>query len=167
MAKLRYAEGMKLLPILAPVAGTTSAVASAYIDAADFNWLSFLVNFGVTTSDSTDTITVTVECSTAASSNATEVSLPFEYRKTAAVGTDTIGDITSVSTGTDGVTITAEEDAVALLIEINPDAIGASLADGRYLRVVVTPSAAVGAFVACANFLGEPKYQRNSIPSST
>lgn len=165
MAKLRFAEGMKVYPMIAPVAGTTTAVESVYVDAADYNWMSFLVNFGVLTSDSTDIITVTVECSTAASSNATEVTIPFTYRKTSAVGTDTIGAISTASTS--GVTVTAAEDAIALLIEVDPCALGAELTDGRYLRLVVTPTAEMGAFVICANFLGEPKYQRNSIPSCT
>jgi len=167
MAKIRFAEGLKVYPVIAPVAGTTSAVASVYIDAADYNWLTWLVQTGVTTSDSTDTLTITVECSTAASSNATEVAIPFFHRVNGPVGTDSIGAITSDSTS--GLELAADlaADAMAILISVNPDAIQAELTDGRYVRLVVTPSSAVGAFVVSACFLGQPKYQMNSIPSST
>ena len=167
MAKLRFGEGLKVYPVIATVAGTTSAVASVYIDAADYNWLTWLVQTGVTTSDSTDTLTITVECSTAASSNATEVAIPFFHRVNGPVGTDAIGAITSDSTA--GLELAADltADAMAILISVNPDAIQGELADGRFLRLVITPSSAVGAFVVSACFLGEPKYQMNSIPSST
>jgi hypothetical protein len=166
MAKVRYAEAVKVYPVIAPVAGTTSAIASVYIDAADYHWLNWLVMFGVMTSDSTDTLTITVECSTAASSNATEVAIPFYHRLSAAVGTDTMGAITSDSTS--GLVLTADaNDAMAVLITVDVSAIQAELTDGRFLRLVVTPTAEMATFTVAACFLGEPKYNMNSIPSST
>jgi hypothetical protein len=167
MAKLRFAEGLKVYPVIAPVAGTTSAIASVYVDVADYNWLTWLVQYGVVTSDSTDTLTLTVECSTANSSNATEVALPFFHRVNGPVGTDSIGVITSDSTSGLELLADSSADAMAILISIDPSTIPGELTDGRFCRLVCTPSSAVGAFVVSACFLGEPKYQMNSIPSST
>ena len=165
MAKIRYAEGLKCLPIIAPVAFTTAVVESEYVDMETHHWASFHIAFGVMTSDSTDTVTVTVECSTAASSNASEVNLAFDYRLSAAVATDTMGAITSATTT--GVVVTAEDDAKMLLVEVNPDTIPVALTDGKFLRVVLTPTSDVSAGVVSAVAYLEPRYPANLSPSST
>ena len=158
-------EQKKVYPVIAPVAFTTSAVESVYIDADKMNWLTWFVQFGVMTSDTTDTVTLTVECSTAATSNATEVTLPFKYRLSSAVGTDTIGAITAATTT--GVAVNAgSHDAIVVEISVDPASIPAALADGRWLRIVATPSAAVAAGVISALFLGDPRYPQNLIPST-
>jgi len=165
MAKIRYAEGLKCLPIIAPVAFTTSAIESEYVDMETHHWGSFHIAFGDMTSDSTDTVTVTVECSTAASSNATEVNLAFDYRLSSAVATDSMGAITSATTT--GVSITATDDAKLLIVEVNPDTIPAALTDGKFLRIVATPSDAVASGVISAVAYLEPRYPANLSPSST
>lgn len=165
MKGIRFAEGLKVYPIIAPVAFTTSAVSSVYVDMDQIHWATFLVEFGVMTSDSTDTVTVTVECSTALSSDSGEVTLPFWYRKTEAVGTDTIGAITSATTA--GCSVTATDDACMLIIDVDPAIIPGALTDGRWLRLVCTPTAQVAAGVIAAQFIGEPRYPQNSIPSTT
>jgi len=162
---MRYAEDCKVLPVIAPVAFTTSVVESAYVNLAGMHWAEFHVAFGIMTSDTTDTVTLTVECSTAATSNATEVTLPFYYRLTSAVLSDTHGAITSATTT--GVAINATDDAKMVLISVNPDLIEGHLTDGQWIRLVATPSAAVASGVISAVFYGEPRYPQNVIPSAT
>jgi len=159
-------EQKKIYPIIAPVAFTTTAVESVYVDADKMNWLTFLVQVGAMTSDSTDTVTLTVECSTANTSNATEVTLPFKYRLSVAVGNDTMGAITSATTT--GVAINADaHDSIVVEISVDPASIPANLTDGRWLRVVATPTDAVASGVISALFIGDPRYPQNLIPSTT
>lgn len=156
----RFAETEKILPVIAPVAFTTSVVESAYVDLSGMEWAEFHVSFGVMTSDSSDTVTLTVECSTAATSNATEVTLPFSYRLSAAVDTDQMGAITTATTA--GMAVTAEDDAKMVIISVDPNIIPAALTDGRWIRLVATPTDAVASGVISAVFYGEPFYKGNT-----
>ncbi len=165
MAKIRYAEGLKVLPVLAPVALTTSEVNCAAVDMNVNQWATFLVSFGVMTSDATDTVTVTVEAATSATTAATDTAIAFKYRLSAAVATDTMGDITDATTA--GVAVTATSDAKTLVIDVNPDSLPAVGDDFTFLRVVLTPSAEHGGSVISAVAVLEPRYPGNDAPSST
>jgi len=157
MAQFRFAETAKVMPVIAPVAFTTSAIESAYVNLLHIgHWAEFHVAFGVMTSDTSDTVTLTVECSTAATSNATEVTLPFWYRLSAAVATDQMGAITSATTV--GVAVTATDDAKMVIISVDPSIIPAHLATGQWLRLVATPTDAVASGVISAVFYGESRY---------
>lgn len=159
----QFVEKFKLQPILTPADIVATATASNYVDLKDLNWATFLVSFGAIT---TGTLTVTVEASTAASSNATEAGVPFNYRLSGAVGTDSMGAITAATS--DGVSITASDDNKVLAIEIDPAALPANPgADFRYLRVVATPTTDMAACVVGAALVGTPRYPGNSIPSVT
>jgi len=165
---IRFVEPLKVLPVRAPAA-STAARASEYIDMENVHWLSFHVLFGAMTSDSTDTITLTVEASTAASSNATEIQVPFQYRLSAAIATDSMGAITSAAAAT-GVAIDAEDDNKLLCIEVDPSAIPGltSYTDHKYCRLVLTPSADIAtAYSVGAVAYMENRYPGNAIPSST
>lgn len=167
---IRFAEHLKVLPVLAPAATTASGGrGSSYIDLKDVHWASFHVLFGAMTSDSTDTITVTVEASTAASSNATEIQVPFKYRLSSAIDTDSMGAITSAAAAT-GVAVTAEDDNKVLCVDVDPSAIPAltGYTDHRFIRIFCTPSADIAtAYSVGAVAYLEPRYPGNSIPSST
>lgn len=165
MTIFRFAESVKVLPVIAPVAFTSSVVESAYVNLEKIHWAEFLVSFGVMTSDSSDTVTLTVECSTGATSNATEVNLPFWYRLTSAVASDTHGAITSATTV--GVAITAEDDAKMVIVSVDPNLIEGYLTDGQWIRLVATPTADVASGVISVVFVGEPRYPGNLIPSAT
>ena len=110
--------------------------------------------------------TVTVEASTAGSSNATEAAISFSYRLSAAVATDTMGAITAATSA--GVALVTADDNKVLVIDVDPAALNSNPgADYRFLRVVVTPSSDnsvtdVGVIAVC-----EPRYPGNAIPSST
>lgn len=165
MKTLRFAEGFKLLPVLKPQDIVATATASSYVDLDNANWCSFWVNLGALTSDSTDTVTITVEASTAGSSNATEGAIAFYSRLSAAVDTDTLGAI--VTNTTTGVAITATDDNKGVWIDIDPSAVAASAADRRFVRVVLTPNAEMASCVVGVTAFLETRFTGNSIPSST
>jgi len=162
--KVRFMEGMKVLPILSPVSLVTDdTVATSYVDLAHINWCTLAIHFGVITCD---TPVVTLECSTAATSNATEVAIGFQYRLSTAVDTDdtNAGSITTATST--GVTLAASDDGKVLFIEVDPSAIAAVAADMRWVRAVVDPvdaSAIVGGAIAYM----ETKYPTNATISST
>ncbi len=161
---IRYAEGVKVLPILKPQDIVATATASSYVDLDNANWFSALVQFGNITSDSTDTITITVEASTAGTSNATEAAIVFQSRLFAAIDTDTLGAITTNTTA--GVSVTAAEDNKGFWIDVDPSAVAAT-ADRRFVRIVATPNAETAiCLISMVAFL-ETRYPGNVQPSST
>lgn len=171
MAKLRFLEGIKALPLLAPVAVAEAAAASQYIKISNAHWATFMVSFGVAaTTASTDIVTLTVEYSTAASSNATEVAVPFKYRLASKVGTDSLGAITSAANT--GVAVNMDDVAggssSVIFLDVDLATLPALLTDGKYLRVVATPSGSsdVSVITGVVAFL-EPRYPGNAIASAT
>lgn len=170
MAKLRFSEGLKVLPILSPIAFTTSAIDTEYVDMKLNHWATFLVHFGVTTSDSSDTVTVTVQCSSV-STSATGDDIPFNYRLSSYFDDDNMGAITAATS--DGLVLTCSTDPASslserlLMIEVNADDLPAYKSDGRFLAVKLTPTDAVTAGVVGVTAILEPRYPGNDIPSST
>jgi hypothetical protein len=163
MNQNQFAEGAKFVPILAPVDAVATAKATSYVDLTEALWATFVVNFGVIT---TGTATITVEASTAGSSNATEAAIPFKYRLTGAVGTDTLGAITAATS--DGAAVATDADGKAYIIEVDPAALPANPgADYKWLRVVVSPTTDMAACLVGANAILQPRYPGNSLYSSS
>lgn len=160
---IRFAEGLKVIPVLSPLADSTS-VGTDYLDLDGSHWITFLVHFGAMTSDSTDTVTVTVECSTAASSNATEIQVPFKYRLSATVGTDTMGAITAAAAAT-GAVVTAEDDGKMLIVDVDPSAIPSltGYTDHRYVRLWLAKSVELATNLLGVSAVMEPRYPGNDI----
>jgi len=162
---LRLGEPAQVFPVLSPADIVATATSSQYVDLNFSHWVTFLVYFGAMTSDSTDIATVTVECSTAGSSNATESAIAFNYRLTSAVGDYSHGAITA-ATAT-GVAIPATSDGKLLIIDVDPSVVAANAADMRFIRLTITPSAEVASCVVGASVVLETRYPGNAIPSST
>lgn len=160
---IRFAEKLKVLPILGvnDIAATT--VASQYVDLKAAHWVTFLVSFGDITNVSA---TVTVEASTAASSNATEAAIPFTYRLSSPVATDSMGAITAATSS--GVALATTDDNSLLVIDVDPAALNTNPgADYRFLRLVVAASTANTVTDVGAVAIFEPRYPGNSIASAT
>jgi len=158
----RYNEKLKYLPILAPADIAATATATPYVDLKEAHWATFVLDFGAITNS---TIAVTMECSTAASSNATEQTIAFNYRLSAAVGTDDMGAITAATTT--GAALAATDDNKTLLIELDPSAVAALGADFRYARAVITPATDNTAVLVGGAVVLEPRYPGNDITSAT
>lgn len=163
-----YHENVKVLPLLAPQDIVATATASQYINVANApGVIEFSVPFGaVASTDSTGEVVVTVEASTAGSSNATETAIAFRYRLSAAVATDTMGALTSATAA--GAAVNNTDDNKVLSIFVESGALAVVGADFQYLRLVITPTAEITSTIiggVQARFL--PRYSGASIPSST
>lgn len=163
---IRFAEKLKILPVLTPVSSTDGG--SEFVDLEEVQWLSFLVSFGAMTSDSTDTIAFTVECSTAQTTDATTVLAPFRYRLSSAVATDSMGAITAI-TSTESCSITATDDGKVLLIDVDPAEIPSisSYTAHKYARLSYDFSAEFATNIIGAVAIIEPRYPGNSMNSAT
>jgi proline racemase len=163
-----FNEGRKELNLLAPQDIVATATASAYINVKNAaGTIEFQIPFGsIASTDSTGEVVVTIEASTAGSSNATESAIAFRYRLSAAVATDTMGAITTATAA--GAAVVNTSDNTTLFAFVEPDALAALGADYSWLRVVITPTAEITATIVGgvhASFV--PAYAGNSIPSST
>ncbi len=165
MKSLRFQEDMKVYPILSPADITSTATNTQYIDLKYIHRGTLALHFGSMTSDSTDTVTVTLQCSTATSSNATELALAFNYRLSSTLATDSMGAITAATT--DGVALTAADDGKVLLVDVDPAAVANAGTDYRYIRAVITPSSGVAACVVGAVAYLDIRYAQNAQPSSS
>ena len=165
MAKIRYAEGLKVLPILAPADITTTQTNSEPVYLREAQWVTFMVQLGAMTSDSTDVVVITVESSTGQSTAATDEGIAFNYRLASAVATDSMGAITAATS--DGVTLTATDDNKLLVIDVDPAYVAGKDTDATYLRVVATPTSDVASLIIGMTVVIEPRYPGNSMNSAT
>lgn len=164
---IRYAEGLKVLPILTVADVVATATYTAYVDLDKVNWATFLVSFGaIASTDSTGEVVITVECSTAGTSNATEGNVAFSYRLSAAVATDTMGAITA-ATAAAGAAINNTADNTVVVIDVDPAAVAATAADRRFVRLLLTPTSEITSTIVGVTAIMEPRYPGNAIPSST
>lgn len=163
---IRHAEGLKVLPILGPIDIVATATATGYVDLDMVNWATLLVQFGVVTStDSTGEVVVTIEASTAGTSNATEGQVVFSYRLSAAVATDNMGAITA-ATAAGGAVVANTDDNKLVVIDVDP-AVVAATADRRWIRAVITPTAETTVCIVGVTAVLEHRFPGNAIPSST
>ena len=159
---MRYAQDYHVLPVLAATTVTAAATNTQFVNLGNNHWVDFHVILGTITGD---TMLVTVEECTAnatATDSATEVAIPFVYRKCVAVASDTIGALTTNDSG--GLCISADEDGLTFIVSVDP----ASLDDGyQYVRVVIAESDSTSAAVKAVNAILYPRYAQAVPPSST
>ena len=167
---MRYAEELKVVPLLGSVDIVATATNSNYVALKDVvGLLEISVNFGlITSTDSTGEAVVTLEASNVSdttSSDLAEAAIAFSYRLSGAVGTDTMGAITAATTA--GKAVVNTSDNVSLLCYVDPSAVATLDAGYKFVRAVVTPTAEITSTVvgAVARFL--PRYAGNAIPSSS
>ncbi len=166
----KYAENEKVLPLLASVDLVATATNTQYLDLNMCEGTAEIaLNFGlITSTDSTGEVVVTLTSNTVAdtsSSDSTETALAFPYRLSAAVGTDTMGAITSATSS--GVTIGSAVDGCTLCIFISPSAVAAAADGARFVRATITPTAEITSTVVGVVGRYTPRYAGNAIPSST
>ena len=164
---LRFFEGMKVFPLLGPVdLFGDAATASKYLDLAHSNWATLAVNFGAITCDS---CTVILQASSAATSNASELEIGFQYRLSTAVDTDDTDAGTITTATSTGVAVTASDDGKVLFVEVDPSAIaaaGGTTSEYRWVRLTLDPGDATSIIAGVTAFI-ETKYPANATISST
>lgn len=160
---IRFGEKLQVVPLLSPVDITETATSSNFVKLNNAHWVSFLVFFGTITGDSVD---VYVEASTTGADSDTETAIPFRYRLSGVVGTDTLGAITSGSSA--GLGIAAGDDDKLLLIDVDPASIQSHLTAADFLRVRIVPgSSSVSACEVSVVGVIEPRYPSNAQLSSS
>lgn len=164
---IRFAQGLQVVPLVTPAVLADGE--SAHVKVENMQWLSFLINFGTITA-STDAVKFSIYSTTnaAGSTNSNDTALPFWYRLSSAVGTDDWGDVTYVSTGSDGVTVTGSDDML-LILDLDP-AIIPSKDDGAthvYVDYDVTITATDTAPIVSIIGVFEPRYPQVEQKSST
>lgn len=163
MKTLQFAEHYKVLPILAAADIAATATGSQYVDLKDVHWATFLVNLGAITGDS---VTLTVEASSAGSSNATEAAVPFKYRLSEAPGTDSMGAITAATSA--GATFAASDDNKTVVVELDPAALPSNPGEGHtFARLWIAPASDMTAFIVGAVSILQMRYEGNAILSAT
>ena len=162
-----YHENTKVLPVLTVADIVATATPTAYVDVTEAAGpIEFCFSFGaIASTDSTGEVVVTLEASTAGSSNATESAIAFRYRLSAAVATDTMGAITAATASGAAVNNTGDNTILSCFVE--PAALAAVGADYRWLRAVITPTAEITSTIVGAQVRYTARHAGASIPSST
>jgi hypothetical protein len=163
----RFGQISKFVPILAPVDATSTTKITNFVNVQNAHRCTFLIPFGVITSSSTTAspaVTV-IAASTAASTGG--VAIPFSYRKSAAVGTDTWGAVTAVAAT--GVTMTLTDDGMALLIDVDPINVAnaATTTTAKFVAVKFIPNAYQTVCLLSAMAMLEPRYAQTSMVGSS
>ena len=155
---IRYGMGIQIVPLMSPVDLGSTDTGSAFVNVRNANWVTFEIPFGTITGD---TVVVTVEESTAASSGS-EVAIPFVYRLSSPLGTDSWGAVTTCDSG--GVTVAASDDDSILLIDVDPATLDAGY---NYLRVWLNLGGSASAVEVAVIAHLEPRYPQTSPISSS
>ena len=155
-----------IIPLLAPVAGTTGTLTSGYMKLHNAHKASFLISFGaITSTTTTDALTITVDA--ASVEEGTEVQQDFRYRLSGAVGDNTWGAVTSVVAATGLPMLAPTADDKLVWVEIDPDALGGG--DMLFVRFVITPAPAsqMEAYVVGGVGIIEARYKQTTHISAT
>ena len=165
---IRFAQKLQTVPLKTPEVLADGE--SQHVKVENMQWLSFLINWGTITAD-TDTVVFKVYSTTneAGSTNAADTALPFWYRLSSAVGADNWGDVTEVSTGSDGVTVNGTLDDKMLIIDVDPAVIPSKDADATHVYVDIDVSITATDTAPIGSIIGvfEPRYPQVENLSST
>lgn len=140
-------ELIHVVPAIAP-ASLSTATASDVIGLKEYHRVQFVVVFGAV--DASDCVVTVEECDD--TTPTTDTAIAFYYRKSSALGTDSMGDRTAATSS--GVTIANADDNKILLIDID----ASDLSEGYpYVKVVLTPG---GTTIAGAVAFLYPRYAK-------
>lgn len=165
MKDARFITGENVIPLVSPADIVATATASPFVDLRYALHATFFAFFGSIAAASADqSITVTMECATAAASGS-EVAIAFNYRLSGAVAANTWGAITAATSA--GMSIATTDDDKILAVDIDPAALEAALPDARFVRMVVTPDAGGSATELAVWAVLEPRYPQLTHKSAT
>ena len=162
----RYAEKLHIVPVFSP-AGTTTFLSYA-VGLKNSHWVTFLINLGVMTSDSTDigTVTVIATDTLGNTTDAQDVAVPFTYRLSGVVGTDEDwGDITAATAS--GMTFNATDDGKSIIIDVDPASIPVLHSTAKGVQVLIDAAGLISNVATSITALIEDRYPQNEHLSST
>jgi hypothetical protein len=152
-----------VVPVLAPITYTDGTkVYTDVVNTKYANKIEFICMFGAMVGDVT---VVTVEECSNVTPSATTALASWKYRKSSAVGTDSMGSVaSSSSTAATGITITnSTDDGKSIVISIDPAEL---TEDYPYVRVAFDPGASASSIPISAVCLIWPRYVSDSVPSN-
>ncbi len=153
-----------IIPLLVPQDIASTTTVCPYMELKNAQKASFLIQFGaITSATATDEFVITIEAATA--EGGAEAQIDFRYRKSAALGANTWGAVTTVAAAT-GLGMGADDsDNMFVWVEVDPDALAAN--DYRLARVVLTDNDDMTAcLVSVAGFI-EARYKQTTHISAT
>ena len=162
----RYAEKLHIVPVFSP-AGTTTFLSYA-VGLENSHWVTFLINLGVMTSDSSDTGTVTVIATDTLgnTSDAQDVAVPFTYRLSGVMGTnEDWGDITAATAS--GMTFNATDDGKSIVIDVDPASIPSLHSTAKGVRIAVDGTGLITQAGIAVNAFVEDRYPQADHISAT
>lgn len=158
-----------VVPLLAPFDRAGTLLQTPYLDLKGATRASFLLYFGVVTSTTaTDELTMTLEASTASTSNASEEAIPFQYRVSAAFATgNTWGAITDATSAGFSMGASTVFDGFMLMVDLDPAKITLKKEDARYVRLVGTHTDAYSVMLVTCVGIIEPSYKQTTMIVAT
>lgn len=164
---VRFAEGVKIHTVYGPIDMAGLTTNTRHVNLEDANWLSFLINIGVTSSAASADLEISAVCSTAeTSAAAVPTIIPFWYRLSSTLGTTEWG-WSAITTGSTAgnFAITTGQDNISVWIDVDPSDCSAVSADHKWAHLLLQSSAAALP-LSVVSFV-ETRYPGNSIPAST
>ena len=159
----RFVGYDNIVPLIAPVAGTTGTLETTYIDLRGAQNASFLVMFGtITSTTAANYLAITVEA--AVTEGGAEALIGFDYRVSGIVGANTWGAITSVGVAGYVGAIPALDNNM-VWIDLDPATLAAN--DYRYVRLLATPTDSLDTYVVAVVAIVESRYKQTTFVSAT
>jgi hypothetical protein len=151
-----------IVPLLAPQDITTTVTPSGYMNLKGTHKAAFLVILGNIASTSADTMVIT--CTGATTDNGgTEAAIGFSYRISGALGANTWGAITSVTTT--GLSLTLTSDNMLVWIELDPSDLAAG--DYNYVKLLFTDTTDMDNCLVAVLGIVQPRYKMSTMQSVT
>ena len=168
MNGIRYGEGLQVV-LLEPIT-TIADGRSEWVRLENMQWMTFYVYVGGITA-STDGVNVYVHSTTSATSgttNSNDQVIPFKYRLSSALGVDSWGAITAVSTATGYAPIIGTNDNTMLQIVVDPSEIASRDSDAvfAYLEFDATITSTDTIYLGAWGVF-EPRYPQNAHLTTT
>ena len=163
----RYAEKLHIVPVYSPVTSTATILSQA-VALKNSQWVTFLINLGAMTSDSTDigVVTVIATDTLGNSTDAQDVAVPFTYRLSGVVGTnEDWGDITAATAS--GMTFNATDDGKSIIIDVDPASIPALHSTAKGVRIAVDGTGLITQAGIAVNAFVEDRYPQADHLSAT
>jgi len=152
-----------IVPLLAPQDITSTVTASGYMNLKGAHKAAFLVVLGAIGSTTAgDTMVVTCTGATT-DAGGTEAAVGFSYRISGALGANTWGAITSVTTT--GLALTVSQDNMLVWIELDPSDLAAG--DYNYVKLLFTDTTDMDNCLVAVLGIVQPRYKMATFQSVT
>jgi len=153
MGKMNLAQDIHIVPLTAPYQASATFT-PGFINMKEYEKVEFIVSLGAIAGDS---FVITLNQS-AVTAGSTVTAIAGRYRLTAAAGTDTMGDVTTLAVG-GFTTLNGTHEDMTLIIDVNSQDMTTD--DKPYVGLVCTDSGSADVFIG-VTALCWPKYPKET-----